>query len=375
MPDPLIAARQKLARFLGQSRRSLAPRNAVDEDLLSSFEILPARYHGRVVNRVVLALSSRGCSLFRRPQGGCLHCGLINDGIIKPGADQQELLTHFSYKLSKLDFSRYPVLCIYTPGSFLDNEEIDEDLQIRIISLVAQKSEIRKVILESLPQFITERKINNLKSILDSKELEIAVGLDSQDDQVRNICINKNFSLKMFDRACQLLKKYEIPFNIFALLKPPFLTERESINDTIQTVHYAYKMGAAAVSIEPNTVQENTFTWTLFQKKLYRPPWLWSIIEVIKQLPSELELRIGGIVVYPEAIQSAYNCDKCTATIWQKIQQYNLVQEKNIFNDLHCTCKKQWQEGLKTKGLPLAERIDSILQALNTGDQNTIRNR
>ena len=372
MSDSTIKVQQRLNRFIRQSKQIMPPRVPRDDDLLSSFEILPARYKGRQVNRVIIALSSRGCSLLHRPQGGCLHCGLINDGIINPVFDQGELFTYFKERLKKFNFSGYPVLCIYTPGSFLDNLEIDEEIQYKIISLVVQKAELKKIILESLPQFITEEKIKNLKSMLGSKEIEIAVGLDSQADLIRKICINKNFSLKIFNRACGLLKKREIPFSVFALLKPPFLTEQESITDTIQTAKYAFKMGAAAVSIEPNTVQKNTFTWTLFQHKQYRPPWLWSIIEVIKNLPPELEIRIGGIVVYPQALQSAYNCPRCSTEFQHKIQQFNLDQDRHIFENLDCICKKQWQDELRVNTRQLLERIDVILQKLDAKDNHTI---
>ena len=357
--------RQKLTAFLRQCKNEQIPRRAIDCGLLSSFEILPGLFRGSVVQRVVLAIPGQGCSLFRRPQGGCLHCGLFSDGITSPESDQEQVLSAFADNLNRHDFSRSPVLCIYVPGSFLDDQEIGPEIRRAIILLVAQKTKIKKVIFETLPQFITAPKIRELISVLGNKEIEIAVGLDSADDQIRDLCINKSFSLRTFGQSCVLLQRHEIRFSAFALLKPPFLTEQESISDTILTAQYAFNKGAAAVSLEPNTVQENTFVWNLFRKNMYRPPWLWSIIEVIKQLPPGRELRIGGMVVYPRAIQSAYNCDRCTSGIWQKIQEYNLKQDKDIFTGLDCNCKNKWHEELHIENPPLPERIGNILNELS----------
>ena len=345
-----------------QSRCGSLQCQDLDEKQLSSFEILPCLYQGKMSKRIVLALQTPGCSLFRRLQGGCLHCGLFADGIINNSTGKKELISQFAEKLNRLDFSDCPVLCIYTPGSFLDNKELDTDIRNNILLLAAKKKGVRKIIFESLPRYITWKKIRDLKTLFPHLEIEIAVGLDTRNDLIRSVCINKNFSLKTFEKACCLLKDNEIPWSAFALLKPPFLTELEAITDAIQTAQYIFESGAEAVSIEPMAIQEHTFTWMLFQKTLYRPPWLWSIIEVIKNLPPGFEVRIGGLVVYPKTIQSAYNCSLCTREVWQKIQEFNLVQDRNIFNNLDCDCKKKWADELQTAGNPLLERINIILQ-------------
>jgi radical SAM enzyme (TIGR01210 family) len=363
-PEALNKIRRQLHIYLKQLKSGPTTRRAVDKELLSSFEILPGLFRGRVEQRVILALPSRGCSLFHRPQGGCLHCGLFSNEIISQESGKDGIVTRFSKNLDRHEFSEIPVLCIYVPGSFLDDREIDRGIRREIIRRVVQKSNIKKVMIESLPQFITAEKIKELKSMLAGKEIEIAVGLDSGNDHIRKLCINKGFSSKIFEKACALLRQNEINFSVLALLKPPFLTEQESIHDTLQTAEYAFRKGAAAVSVEPNSVQENTFTAKLFRKNLYRPPWLWSIIEVIRQLPPGKEVRVGGIVVYPRPVQVAYNCDRCTGRIQKKLQEYNLIQDRKIFDDLQCTCKNLWRDELNADYSPLTGRIEKILQEL-----------
>jgi radical SAM enzyme (TIGR01210 family) len=356
-----LKTKNRLPDFIKQCKLELPHRVTLDQTQLSSFEILPCLFHGGIARRAVLALQTRGCSFLRRPQGGCLHCGLAADGIIADDVDHVSQISRFEQALKRLHCSDCPVLCVYVPGSFLDDDEIDRETRNQIFSIVSKQKGIRKIVLESLPQFVTEKKINDLHLYLPDKEIEIALGLDSQDDQIRRLCINKDFSLKIFEKACALLKRHEIAFSAFALIKPPFLTEGESIDDAIKTCRYLFDIGAAAVSIEPNTVQKHTVTWKLYEKNLYRPPWLWSMIEVLQNLPPGFEARVGGIVVYPRAVQSAYNCSRCSQTVWQKLQDFNLCQDKNIFNGLECDCKIKWREELKKTDLPITTRIAKIV--------------
>lgn len=337
-------------------------RTKLDKKQLSSFEQLTCRFHGQISNRIVLALPTTGCSLFRRPQGGCLHCGLFANGIVQEHIHPNAMVDQFARKLERLDFTNFPVLCLYTPGSFLDSRELNTRTRKKILSLAAGKKGIKKIIFESVPQHITRKKIEDLLTFRPSMEIEIAVGLDTRNDRIRSICIQKNFSLKIFEKACRLLNHNGISWSAFALLKPPFLTEQEAINDTIQTVRYIYEAGAKAVSIEPMAIQEHTFAWMLFRKNLYRPPWLWSLLEVIKNLPPGFEVRIGGQVVYPKSIRSAYNCDICTREIKQKIQEFNTVQDRNIFANLDCDCRNKWADELQMASIPLLRRINIILQ-------------
>jgi archaeosine synthase beta-subunit len=360
---------KKFIALRRQLKEHVTPGPHVDYKLLSSFEILPGLLDGREVKRIVLAIPTRGCALFRRAQGGCLHCGLAGDGIIQTKPSNDELIANFSSQLNNPEFTGCPVLCLYTPGSFLDEHELDRQVRNEILSLISRKESIRRVVLESLPQFITLPRIREVKEVLSNKEIEIAVGLDSSNDDIRRICIDKSFTNTIFEKACNLLRKNEIFFSAFALLKPPFLSEREAIDDTLHTARYAFERGVAAVSIEPNSVQAHTFTWQLYRRRLYRPPWLWSIIEIIRSLPPGLEIRVGGIVVYPRAEAVAYNCERCSDEIWQRIRNFNISQDRTIFDDLDCECKIQWGHDLKVSYPSWQERLESILQAYLSGEE------
>ena len=93
--------------------------------------------------------------------------------------------------------------------------------------------------------------------------------------------------------------------NISVMLNPirfviePFLTEKEAIDDAIQTAIDCFEMGFDAVSIEPTSLQDFSLANYLYEMGQYRVPWLWSIEEIIEGIykkikNKDLDIRIGG---------------------------------------------------------------------------------
>jgi archaeosine synthase beta-subunit len=363
MEQPDNEIRKRLARFLETMKPAGGKKRALNHELLASLETLPCVYNNKLTERALIFIRTRGCALFARAVGGCLHCGLSSDDLLRDCSDER-LIGSFKEKFGTHDFANSPVLCIYVPGSFLDDNEISQTVRNEILSIVHNEKAIKKVIIECLPQFITQNKIADMRIILDGKKIEVAVGLDTADDTVREFCINKNFSINHFNTACSILKTNGIDFSSFALLKPPFLTEAETVSDICTTIEHALTLGAKSISIEPNSIQDHTFTWLLYNKKLYQPAWLWTIIEILNRYSHERNIQVGGIVVYPKPIATARNCPTCTDILWQTLQEYNLRKSTEPFRNLSCACKKDWQRELEKTSTPLPARINGSLQIL-----------
>ena len=48
------------------------------------------------------------------------------------------------------------------------------------------------------------------------------------------------------------------------------------------------------VSVNPMNIQKNTIVDRLFRNKEYRPPWLWSLVEMILRSHDVLETNLAG---------------------------------------------------------------------------------
>ncbi len=77
---------------------------------------------------------------------------------------------------------------------------------------------------------------------------------------------------------------------------------------------------------------------------MFRPPWLWSILEVIKRTIHMGPVRIGSFEDEPCPIAIPSNCGQCDAKVMEIIGQYNLSHDINSFDTIKCRCQAAWEE-------------------------------
>jgi len=66
-------------------------------------------------------------------------------------------------------------------------------------------------------------------------------------------------------------------------MKPPFLSESEAVEDMKQSVRRCADVeGCHTVSMNPCNVQNYTMVAELYHDGGYRPPWLWSVCDVLE---------------------------------------------------------------------------------------------
>lgn len=301
-----------------------------------------------IIPRLTLLLPAKGCE-WARKTGGCTMCAF--------GKRTWEIGKNFSGKdlfaLSKIAIeltkSKRPLnLTIYNGGSFLNDNEIPSETQLKLCEKVNEHPLLQKLFIESRVEFITDQKIKVLKKKLKDKTLMIGIGLEAQDDKIRNVFIKKGLEKKDYEKAIRLLKENGIKVLTYVFLKPIYLTEKEAIEEAIKTIEYAFKVGTDEVALEVAFIQEGTLMAKLFQTKEYKPPWLWSIIEVIKKTYNLGPIHIGGFNDEPPPIITPTNCPLCAPRIQNLLQQYRETNNINLFDDLWCECHKSWREKIRT---------------------------
>jgi|Deesub1362A_J573_1020465.scaffolds.fasta_scaffold00187_37 hypothetical protein len=262
-------------------------------------------------------------------------CGYIRD--TDPGVTQQDLLKQFYSALSALaEKSDVPdVVKIFTSGSYFDSREVSKDTREKI-SLKLEELEIKKLIVESRPEFVTEEVLDEFDGR--KFQLEVGIGLESASDFVRDILVNKGFTFQEFEDAAKFLRHRGFRVKAYLLLKPPFLSESEAIADVVHSAVRIKKL-VDVVSINPTNVQKGTLVERLWERKLYRPPWLWSAVEAVKQIRNE------GIEVICHPVgrgkRSPHNCGKCDDVVSKALRKFSLYQDLNIL-DLKCWCMEEW---------------------------------
>jgi radical SAM enzyme (TIGR01210 family) len=244
---------------------------------------------------------------------------------------------------------------VYTSGSFLDADEVPIDTRDQILRLISEDERVSEVVLESRPKYVTEDSMGSIREIMGTHHVEIGVGLESSSDAIRTLCINKGFETKDFAEAVKIASSHRIGTRAYVLLKPPFLTERDAMLDSVHTIEDAGKMGVTTISVNPVNVQKHTLVERLWTRGLYRPPWLWTLVEVLSQAGTQIDSSIN-VVCDPVAAgkkRGVHNCGECDESITMAIRDFSLNQKTGVFDALECDCRPIWSHTLEHEDFAL----------------------
>jgi len=313
--------------------------------------------------KLSLLLRTRGCSWVRE-EGGCTMCGFVQESAYPRSVSAKFVVQQFERFCEKSSQLRKRfILEIYTCGSFFDDNEISKEARTKILHLAASNPNIERLVFECRPEHIDSRTMRNAKRLLGKKNATIAMGLETSDDFVRKKCLNKGFSFNAFLNSAKIVKEF-FGLRVYLLLKPPFLTEKESLEDATRSINDISTL-ADEIVLMPNSVQKYTLVHYLWLKRMFRSPWLWTIVEVCNSVKNVKNLRIGGLRLYPRPIETAHNCGSCDTEILASISKFP-QRGISVFENLDCKCKREWETTLLEESPSLEDRIEYFYKQLDS---------
>jgi len=306
--------------------------------------------------RLQMGMRNIGCSYRREDKWyrGCYMCGYYA-GIafgVKPTTIQ--LIRQFENTIKEIEekkSSNYDVIEFVSDGSFLNDEEVYPEVRIQIFKQIAEKKAIKRIMIETRPEFLTENKLTQLLNIIrPDQKLEIGMGLESYDNFIRDILIHKGYGKEEFESAIRLIQKNKLKCSAlaYALIKPPFLSEKEAIQDSIRTGEYIKEINErfcldVMIKYEPAVVAEGTLLDILYEEKRgemkrnYHPPSYWTVVEIIARMDKKNLthlIRIGAredMDKYKAIAATYYDIGMLSRfdfIIYDAVQKFN--QHKNI---------------------------------------------
>jgi hypothetical protein len=274
-----------------------------------------------VATAVNVVIPTRGCSWNR-----CTMCSYTLD------APEGPFMQDFA-RLMERDFEK---IKIFTSGSFLDTGELPISTRNEMLDLIRDR-EVKEITIETRPEYA--REALSIQEYIGDIVLEVAIGLESSNDRVLHFCINKGFLFKDFVQAVKILESVKV--KAYLLIKPPFLTEYEAIEDAVNSAHTIAEM-VDVISFNPVAIHKQTISEYLWRTGGYSPPWLWSVVEVLNRTYH----LSPHIICHPVAVgtrRGVKNCKICTSQVAQKIQEFSLLNKKI---DHDCACKEEWEREL-----------------------------
>jgi radical SAM enzyme (TIGR01210 family) len=318
---------------------------------------------------ITLVIPTRGCSWSLSESGGCSVCGYINDASKDQPIPAQKILNRLDELLDNInDNQKLIELKLFNSGSFFDEDDVPSDLRIKIIECIKYRKQVSQFSVESRAEFIIKnfKIIEETKKLLDPIILEIGIGLESSNNAILRDCWNKGTSFEIYKQSITKIRSLGIRIKSYILIKPPFLTEAEAIRDAIKTSQDAIAVGTDVISFNPCNVQNGTLTHYLFQQDRYDPPWLWSVLLIIREIRREFpEIKIVCEPTAPGKQRGTHNCGKCDKKVLEFIDQ--TIKNEIIPKDLSqiCSCYLIWKILIKTPLEIFRSRNVSKLRYLN----------
>jgi len=300
-------------------------------------------FHGPGIIHYII-LDTGGCH-WARKTGGCSMCGFIADTCARDVSDE-ELRREIDDVVARIPDSQGPFgLKIFTSGSFLDTREISEENREYLLAELADKPGISEMTVESRPEFVVDESVSAVVSALPDVEVEVALGLESSSDWVRENCVGKGFSLEDFGKASRTARQSGARVKTYLLLKPPFMSEFDAAYDCVRSAK-DISGETDSISINACNVQRGTLVQELFKRREYRPPWIWTVLDVLKQardaLPSEKNV-ICDTVAFGKR-RGPYNCPRCNKRAVSMVEAFSLGQDPRELEGLECDCRGRWTE-------------------------------
>lgn len=316
---------------------------------------------GKPVHKIHLALPTIGCR-WAKDKGGCTICGFYKV-TVKNKLSSEQLLTSLKQESKKWRNLKGKIaLIIFTSGSFFDLREIDHTSRKVVYRFIAADKRFVHVSFECRPNFINKTVLVEIKKELPGLDIGIAIGLETCNDQIRRYCLHKGYTFNDFAKAAKLIKQFGFRLKVNLLVKPPFLTEEEAINDTIKSIKICQKLKTDFLFISACFVEKDSMLYLLWKYGLYQPPKLWSILEIAKKIvPGEMDVRFGGFSAYPLPIAYASNCERCNKQVSEQLKEF--TRYKRLRRQIDCDCKNDWLKLLKVKdNRSLARRMSDSYQ-------------
>jgi radical SAM enzyme (TIGR01210 family) len=268
-------------------------------------------------------------------------------------------------------------------GSFFNDNELPAHTRHSLGERLRRFPFLRLVGVETRPAYVSAEQIKRFVAHLPSsvRYFLVGMGLESVTPLVREVCVNKGNDLPAIRKAIEIIKAISgegdvrIGFELYVLLKPPFLGEREAIDDAVKTIEWAATLGADTIGLFVNVIKPNTLCSFLSsctdlpEPLRYQPPWWRSAFEVLRRLTPETAGRVQvlGLTSEVPGDFGPRACPLCREILAGTMTTWNYYRDQKLLNQIdryHCDCARRWRQELSLDLPPLADRLPDDLTTL-----------
>ena len=275
---------------------------------------------GKIEDTGIIFLTNRECPFH------CLMCDLwknTTDISVPVGAIPNQI----EWALEQMTEIKH--LKLYNSGSFFDQRAISGKDYKKIASLVES---LETVIVESHPKLINEKCLY-FRDML-KPELQVALGLETVHPEILRK-LNKQMTVDDFMNSVNYLTQNRIRSRAFILLRPPFLSESESIYWAEQSIDFAFRAGVECCIVIP-VRSGNGAMELLMENGEFILPEIQSLETVLEY---GIGLNRGRVFADVWDLGQFSSCNKCIDKRTVRLTAMNLNQK--IITPVECSCNNK----------------------------------
>ena len=330
-------------------------------------EWIQAQIGDEAGHRLMIVFAAPGCE-WALESGGCTNCSFPTFFGTQSSVSTAELMTQLNRAINHIPAGDDgPVqVDLFVSGSLFNENEVPVDAQRQLLERTAQIPRVHRILVETRPEFVTPETMAMAMAAVGGKDgkggsqnrvyhggtsrapiLEVGIGLESADKEIRERRIRKGFSWRQFADSVRLVAQANAQLLVYLLLKPINTSEREAIEDLVSSAEKVFALSGehslpTRIALEPCFVAPKTEIERAYNEGRFRPPWLWSVIEVLQRAAHLGPFQVGLSDEGQDTAMAAHNCDECSSSVRAALARFNLDQDVGLLERIRCPCRNEW---------------------------------
>jgi archaeosine synthase beta-subunit len=171
-------------------------------------------------------------------------------------------------------------------GSALDPRRFYRESLHHLLDHAAQLPKLEVIAMETRPEYIREDVLRQIQARTD-KRLDVTVGFETQDDDIRIRQLNKRISKRIMEERIALLGDLGVRLTSYVMVKPaPGMTDEHGVREAIATIAYLKEVcdrhGVELIAyLTPTYIAGGSVLARTVGADAYTPPTIQNILEVV----------------------------------------------------------------------------------------------
>ena len=284
----------------------------------------------------------------------CLGCNLPSKSS-EFHVDYNDLITQIDYVFNnlKVDPKEVKKVIVSNNGSILDQETFSSNALMHLMTeLNRHFSNLAVLTIETRPEYVEVEELEFLqRAILEGDTptvLEIAIGFEAFDDDIRNKHFDKGMSLDIFERFVEKLMptKFNPSFGLkcYFMQKPvPEISDEEAVWDIMHAIDYLDSISekyelSVNMHLNPTYVAYGTELGVAFEEGRYVPPKLLDVAKAVMHAKGKNVSIFIGLFDEDLAVPGGSFIREGDEEVIEKLELFNKTQNFDILEDLLRDC-------------------------------------